>query len=741
MDNLNKINEEPTSKVYSPDKKEEAIQQFLKTRIEVLKSTKKDILDGVNFEQIMKDADKEYQPRDLLHKQDSKDSSIITVEDESLGLRGSRFVKVNLENEDWRSTTSEPTLLVKVQTALSILIDQNPEAVMKATTKKFEKRNNIAKALWKRNWELNDSLETLKLFVFDLAKYGWAVGHTIPRLLQRDKEILDVVDTENPDNNQYKKTKITEFNDVYREKLDPFRTWFDDKANLTDKFSLNDWYFEKDYSRDDFLEEFGKYKNSEMITGGSLSESTVGLNKSTKTRKDMITVGFYENKKKDLYVMLVPKDNVVLYYSPLPNDDGKLTCWWTYWIERDPRTIYGIGLYEMIKNDKVLYDRMRNMTIDQLVLAIYPMLFYTGTPMNGETEIKLKPNKLVSKQSGTNIDQVKIQFDPRGPDGISMIKEDMDEITGITPTLQGEVGGKTLGEVLHAKDAALKRLNIPLLNIAHAIEQDSYLTLSWMNQVYSIPEMQDFIDQKELDAFILETEKTPSNVQVKKGGKVEAQFLPTIDLSLAEDKEGILIESPDRRFFQLGKDLQLSEIKWEGKISIKAKSIISPNPEIERQRKLEVFNVVSPQVQIMASLMYQHVDIKTGQAYTPEGGRDVALAMYPGIKQILDIQDEKAEDWLPNDIVELAENPDKLAEVKTAEQAQQKAQDANNPANALFLPQASVDSTNKGNVPGGTLMNNAPDTASPVVAPSSISSPVKDMMSKMLENNTKATQG
>jgi len=38
-----------------------------------------------------------------------------------------------------------------------------------------------------------------------------------------------------------------------------------------------------------------------------------------------------------------------------------------------------------------MYDRLKNMTIDQLVMAIYPMLFYSGTPKAGEGKITFEP--------------------------------------------------------------------------------------------------------------------------------------------------------------------------------------------------------------------------------------------------------------------------------------------------------------------------------------------------------------
>lgn len=724
MADVKQLNKEEVPKPYNPTNKELEVRTFLDKRIPVLYNTKKNIVNGIDFTEIMKSADKEYQPSFLEGK---NNKSKHFVEDELTGKRGvSRLTTVDLESDDWRSKVSEPTLLVKVQTALSILIDQNPEAIFKATSEKYEKRNNIAKALYKRNWDLNISIETLKLFVFDLAKYGWAVGHTLPRKIERDKEILEEIDSENPENNKYRKIKIVEFDDVYREKLDPYRTWIDDKANLSDRFSVNDWYYEKDFSKDDFKREFGNYKHADAVTfaplpktGGDDTGDNGGESSEQDIKQEMVTVGFYENKSKDLYAIRIKDQGIVLYYSPLPNDDGKLTLWWTYWVERDPRTIYGIGLYELLKHNKVLYDRLKNMTVDQLVMAIYPMLFYTGKPMDGENEMKISPSKMIQKQAGTTIDQISIKYDGRGWDGVERVSTDIDNDTGITPTLEGEIAGKTLGETLHAKDSALKRLNIPLLNIAKAIEQDAYITLSWMNQIYSIPEVKEFADMRELEEYEKEIGKKASGVygEVDEagqfGGKVEGEFLPELDLGLEEDREGVLEESAERRFFQLGSDkLPLESIKWEGKIHIKARSIVSPNPELERQRKLELFNLVFPAVQMIVQ-------------YMGMGDIESALALYKPVKEILEIQDEEPNDWLPTKLVEYSENPEMLAEMQKAKQKEE---------SPLFIKEGQQ-------TPPGGSQGQSQASGQTVVPRSEVSNPMRDIIGKMKWAETKAMGG
>jgi len=679
---------EEAQKPYNPRGEDEEILQYLIKRLPVLKDGKKNILNNLNFEEIMREADREYQPRFLSEKKSTGRN--ILVQDETTGLRGSRIVPITgKEGNEWRSDLSEPTLMVKIQTALSILVDQNPEAMFKATCEKYKKTKDLGYALWKRSWGIGKSKKQLKLFIFNLAKYGFSIGHTFPRKVARDGEILKELDLDNPEKNKYTKKKIIEFNDVYRETLDPFRTWIDDMANLSDPWSVDDWYYEKDYSKDTFNREFGKYANADKIKFINKTVDTeneaedIEVNK----RQDITTIGFYESKNKDLYAIYAPNDKVVIYSSPLPNDDKKLSCWWTYWNIRDLRTPYGIGLYELLKHSKVMYDRLKNMTVDQLVMAIYPMLFYSGSnKLAGTGDLVISPGLVKQKLPGTTIEQTNIKYDPRGFEGVEKISEDIDEATGISKTLQGEVTGKTLGEVLHAKDAALKRLNIPLANIAEALEEEAYISLSWMNQIYSIPEVMTFACADELTAYAEEVDNEPLQQMVLANGKIQADFYQQLDLGMDEDREGNIIESPDNRFFKIGKgkDIEIKDLKWEGKITINPQSILVPSKELERQRKLELFNLITPVVQTMSQMV-------------ADGMVDVGMSLYKPLEQILKIQDEKPKDWLPDNIIQIAENPEMAQQMK-------KQAKANDPTNKLFVNPEEHEANKEAKQKGGSVV-------------------------------------
>ena len=235
-------------------------------------------------------------------------------------------------------------------------------------------------------------------------------------------------------------------------------------------------------------------------------------------------------------------------------------------------------------------------------------------------------------------------------------------MTGITPTLQGEIEGKTLGETLHAKDSALKRLSIPLKNIAMMLEDEAFLSLSWMKQCYSIPEVKNFLSEEELQSFVDNTGQFAHNITpngMDEAGNptgVKADFYPAFELGL-ENRDGQLIESKENQFFTVGEHIGIEDLDWEGMITIDPKSIISPTPELERQRKLELFNLIQPVVQIVAETITQDIEM----AY------DVAK---PSI-QLLETQNEKPKLWLPDRLVKYMEDPEAYMQEQIAKQEQE----------------------------------------------------------------------
>src|SRR3990167_7595283 len=190
------IEKELKEKSYNPSKEEKEVGDYTSKRVEELKEYRKSLK---GFESRWKEVDREYEPGEIEFSAGKKRLE----SDDETGLR-SRLVPVGGDSgQEWRSSNSDPTLLTKIQTAFSIIIDRNPEAVLTALLKKYEKTSDLINSIWKRNWEISNSKQMLKLFVFNLAKYGIAYGRTYPKLIKYNKKILTEVDTENPENNKY----------------------------------------------------------------------------------------------------------------------------------------------------------------------------------------------------------------------------------------------------------------------------------------------------------------------------------------------------------------------------------------------------------------------------------------------------------------------------------------------------------------------------------------------------------
>lgn len=635
---IKQANETQTpAKEFTMAKEDEEREIYVARRVKEMQ----DFRTNLKIEDKWKEADSEYIPSEITFGKKKRFES-----DDETGWR-SRLVPVIDGDEDWRSKNSDPMLLAKIQTAISIIFDNNPEAVLTPLNSNNESKTGLQYALWKRNWNVSSSKEVYKMFVFDMAKYGTGFGRSYPRKISYDKDVLIEVNEEDPSKNIYEKRTNVWFNDIAKSRLNPYRTWIDEQSKPYDDYSMNDCYFEIDFSYDQAKVEFGKYKNFEKLVPASQNLKMVYENEGTdlqqqeefKKRQDIITIGFYENRLKDLFVIRIPKLKKILYSCPLPNDDGMLSVWFAPWIIRSADNPYGISLWEIIKQKKALYDKMLNMTMDQLVLSIMKMFFYTGTNnLVGDGKIKIRPGR------GVQIVNGKIDFlEVPGPgkdafEGLKYLKSGIDDDSGLTPAVEGEITGKTLGEILHAKEASLKRLKTPVENIAWAMEQDAYLTCSWMAQAYSTPEVKSFVSLDEIKNYEMETGMGHDTVvasavspEGEAQGPFAATFLPQLNLQLEKNGSN-LIESRTERFFQVGKDIEPKDLKWRGIFKVVQKSIIAPSAELEKQRKMEVFNICIP-------LFGQPPEL-----------------FAKSVKQVLKVNEENYRDWLPDTWIQYLEN-------------------------------------------------------------------------------------
>ena len=625
--------------------------RFVLTRIEELKKTRQSHY-GNNLDKIWADADRDYVP----HRIKGAGKKVLASGQNEDDWGSST---VTLGANDWQADISQANPYIKIQTALSILVDQNPGAVLTPSTKKYQATTEINKQLYQRSWEVAKSKNQLKLFVFNLAKYGWAVARTYPLRIERKVKVLKEYNPEDPESSTYEEKNVVEYNDIMRENLDPRNVWIDDKAKPSSPRTLNDWMFRKVYDLDEFKAEFAGYKKRlEMVMAGGntqevLDYTTKGATKDQEANNESkVEVFFYENRAKDLFMVIANGVPVIIEPLPIADPNGlkKLSVWQAYWNLRHGESPYGIGIYEAIRFDQSMLDRIRNMTIDQLTLSIYKMFFFQGTQSLTETgDIKIKPG--VGKQvlDPKNVNWMEVP----GPGqdaylGIEMFRKDVDEASGITDPLLGQITGKTAFEIGQAKESALKRLKNPLDNILEALAEDGYITLSLIQILYSVPETYEIADERLINDYLQEVGADPELYErgspaidettgMETPGAFTAKVYREFPLNLDKDEGGNLIEAKDTRFFRIKPNV----LPWEGTIQIKPQSLLTPSKQVEKALELEMYNILIPLMQGLA----QEFMMKAA-AGTPPSLDDLSVGKVA--KAIVKLYDKDPRDIFPD---------------------------------------------------------------------------------------------
>jgi len=609
-----------TNKKFIADNDEQQLLDYMKKRKEELKGHRKNI-GGVDVNTIWNEADKRYIPHKL---KGGKSKKMLASNDEN-GWR-SAFIEVG--QDGWQSDTADIDLFVKIQVALAILLKRVPEATFKASKKQYKKLNAIIKAVYKKGWEKGKAMQQLKLFVFNLAKYGFSVARTYPKMLKSTNEVLTGFDDKGK--KVYETREVIEYNDIARKNLNPKRAWIDELAIPNAPDSAGDWMWEEDYTDQALLAEFSDSPNIDFVQPATSQGSSTDDNEGDTGKKveaPVHVVTFYESKVADTFAAITDS-GVVLVNEPLPISDNKgikkLSCWYTYWNLRNAESIEGIGLYEILKNDSETYDKLRNMTVDQLVMSIYKMFFYSGTNQgDSDGNIKITPGKGQQVNDPKNMKFLEVP----GPGqeawkGLEFVQNRKDEISGITKPLLASVTEKnrTAFEVGQAKESALQRLSTPLENIKDAIEQEAYIALPVMGMIYSIPEVIAIADKQLINDYLEEIQGDGELFERGENGEFLAKVYQEMSLNIETDDDGQLIESKEDAFFSL----KPSVWSWEGTITVKAHSLINPSPIIERQESVQLSQILFPMFQA-----------------PPEIGLKLA-------KEILKKYDEDPKDWLPD---------------------------------------------------------------------------------------------
>ena len=197
---------------------------------------------------------------------------------------------------------------------------------------------------------------------------------------------------------------------------------------------------------------------------------------------------------------------------------------------------------------------------------------------------------------------------------LASIAKQQEKDTGITTTLEGQIAGKTAFEAAQAREMALRRMKTPLDNILDALETEAYITLTIIEDLYSLPKIKELAEPR----YIKEWNSSKGQEETK---TITTEEVPReFPLKVEKDEQGNIIESDKEEFFKIFPE----DLAWEGVVKIKAQSILAQSELLEKTTKLEMANILIP-------LFGQPQELVEKAA-----------------KQIIKAYNENPKDWLPD---------------------------------------------------------------------------------------------
>ena len=606
--------QKPVDKGLVYTNEERDLMLFIKQRYDAMTQKKKDL--GINYKCDL--YDRLYTPHRVLKLKN------IDKEFEQSHLQ--------FDDEDGRnSNKSKPIAFEKIQTALAIMIKENPRAFMKPKGKKYKPLNEMIKAIYEDNWDTNRLIIELRKFVFHLAKYGIAYSR---RYIKKEYKIIHNKDKDgNP-----KKERIVKFYDTIWETMHPKRILLDENCdnprNARDLFIINNLSIQQ--VKDKYPAE--KYSNVKYVERGKwLTEvDTDYLSAGNAVKKDeLIEELIYEHENKDVKVIIV--NGILLEEIPLPAH--QLSVFGEKWADKD-ESYDGIGICQVLENYQPLMDEISNGDIDLVREIIKPTLYKSSAlTLSDEQEDEVDGQRIVTFDG--DIDRgLKWDRPSRTGDGREMVEalsREIDDATGITKDLSAMSDAKTLGQASYNRENSLRRLSLPLDAIKTAIEDDANKALPLFIIVNKSPintyEIEDEKEKTEVQALI-QANPNDERFVIMSNGKITRRQFNEIEINIDfNKKDKSFIQTDTQKFWELVP----SSFDWKGKINIIPMSFIGESESLVQDGALQDLNIL---------LGIQDTDPMGQPVLKDEEGKPYKVNKVKLIKDYLSARRKDAEDYI-----------------------------------------------------------------------------------------------
>lgn len=512
------------------------------------------------------------------------------------------------QNRSGVPVSQEPIAFSKIMIATSVLAGKLPDATVVADDKVYA---HAAHFLWKRSWENRggNGSNALMLIYQNLFTYGWGAWRVYPRRVQVPRNGVD---------------KIL-FDDIYREPLDPKRTWLGVGFTLSDSWSQYEVYYEKDIPKDQFYVMYPNItkKDKKKLEYCAVSEEAKDEN--SEKIFTHVTIGYYENVLLNKFV--VKSGTLVIFDGEMPNDDSYGSIVVVRCFARNMNDPYGVGLYEMMRGNTALYTYINSLNAQQVEAEIFPLLFGPQV-QNGTGTYKRGPNIVNPKTPGSTIDIVRTTGNVA--QGIAFgdkQKENIEQNTGVNNIVAGQNAENTLGSTVILKEAAYNRLTPPRNSVVDGLGLDAKIANSWIKQTYTVDKvfMIDSDEQlaefaKQNPGYFIESADVVDVTGNKVGNTVTASQNLRMNFDFTPDGQ-ILENVPTRTISAKG---LFDEMAAHGHKSdyiefiIDPDSMLLPSIEIQKQTFMAIYPVITNTITQIFALRNTDPDAAASQLMSLE---------------------------------------------------------------------------------------------------------------------------
>lgn len=540
--------------------------------------------------------------------------------------------------------SAEPLAFSKILVAASAIAANIPDGDTYSTNKI---KARAYKELWKRSWEVPEmnGQMTLQTTTQNIFTYGWAAWRVYPKQDVVDKTING------------KKTKKIIFDDVYREPLDPTRTWLGLSYKPTHNVNRPEVLYEIDITKEEY-EKLKKRMGKRSKQSASVSQEA--MNEDSEKSTTHVTLSFYESPADNRYI--IASDNICFFDGEMPNDEVYGSVVVGHCFINNQKNPYTTGLYEMIRGNAAIYNYINSVNAEQVVAEIEPLLFASGITGNGDLTYKRGANRINQLPNGAKLEKILTTGNVTlGINYANAQKLDIEENTGVNNIVSGSSSETTLGATVILKEAALNRLIIPRNSLKQMIENDACIYFSWLEQDQVNPREFIFANEEDVKAFVeanpgyTHTEgesETPDTdefdeygvpsadnpIRVYSSQNVPVSFdysnpspdnqqmqefgSPQINISKSSMLSSVYsMESPD----QMGYDKVL--------LKIDPNSMLLPSAEIQKQTAMQLFPLIQSSLQLIFGLAKQD-PIQ-------------AVSQLTSLKTFLEVQKENIFNYIP----------------------------------------------------------------------------------------------